>query len=143
MIANRIETLGERVARLRRDRKIPQYRLANDIGLHPSSLNQIEKGKRKPQAETISALARVLDVSHDYIMHGKEHGAGTADHAPQDRPQTIDVSAIDQAVRSSIREMLADIINAVSVAIATSDVSAPAERENQRSEAKSRRTGSH
>jgi len=66
----RAETLGQRIARLRREQGIKQYRLAKDTGLHPSSLNQIEKGKREPQTATLTALAHRLGVSRDMLVDG-------------------------------------------------------------------------
>jgi transcriptional regulator with XRE-family HTH domain len=136
------ETIGDRISRLRRDKKIPQYQLASTIGLHPSSLNQIEKGKRQPKTGTISALAKALDVSRDLLIDGNPAGPPQARH--DQTPETPEVSAvIYQAVQIAIRATLTDLLNAISESLAATGRSSPTEREDRGPETKTVRTRRH
>jgi transcriptional regulator with XRE-family HTH domain len=89
------ETVGARVARLRRHAGLTQYKLAHFIGLHASSLNQIERGKRKPNTTTVTRLAAALHTTRDVILDGD---AGTGRIA-------LDLTAVAKqaAERASIR----------------------------------------
>ena len=140
-----IETIGDRIARLRRDKNIPQYLLAGEIGLHPSSLNQIEKGHRTPKAETVAKLAKALDVSRDFLWDGapavatplpdRDHGY----HA-----QAVEVSAlVTQAVHTEIRAVIVDILNALSESLAATGRPAATDSEDRRPEAQKIRTRRH
>jgi transcriptional regulator with XRE-family HTH domain len=142
------ETLGGRITRLRRDKEIPQYQLASQIGLHPSSLNQIEKGKRNPKTETVSALASALGVSRDYLLDGNPAGPPSradpreARHA--EPATTLEVSAvIHQAVQTAIRAAITDILNAVSESLAADRRSENTEGEDSRPKAKTVPTRRH
>lgn len=127
------EKIGDRIARLRRDRKIPQYKLAEAIGLHPSSLNQIEKGRRVPKTATITALAHSLGVSRDLLLDGSPQAAAPIQQGHENRREPVEVSAaIAAAVHEAIRNNLIDIINAISAAIATEGRAPTAERESER-----------
>jgi len=51
----------EELRRIRGLRGMNQKELALSVGVDPSTLNQIEKGRRAPSVHTLTALARGLD----------------------------------------------------------------------------------
>ncbi len=48
---------------------ISQYRLANDIGVHPRRINEIVHGKRSISADTALRLARYFGLSERYWLN--------------------------------------------------------------------------
>jgi transcriptional regulator with XRE-family HTH domain len=44
--------------------------LADKAKLSPSSVNQIEKGRHSPSAETIEAFAKALDIDPCWLAYG-------------------------------------------------------------------------
>jgi transcriptional regulator with XRE-family HTH domain len=52
----------DRVRELRFERGLSQAKLAARAGIDPSTVNQIETGKRSPSANSLNKLARALDV---------------------------------------------------------------------------------
>ncbi len=69
--------LGNRIARLRRDRGLSQKRLAelmeglDGVGIHPGHIRRLERGQvRRPREENLVTLARALGVSPVYLLHG-------------------------------------------------------------------------
>ncbi len=54
--------VGQEVRRLREDRGWVQAKLAVEAGMAPSTVNQIENGKRSPSASSLSKLAEALGV---------------------------------------------------------------------------------
>ena len=63
--------LGPRIAALRRSKKISQGELAKRLQVSPSAVGMYEQGRREPSAELLVRLARVLEVSVDYLLTGQ------------------------------------------------------------------------
>lgn len=61
-------TFSERLFELRRQRDLTQLDLANYIGLNKQTISQYERGVRRPDIETLSALCDYFNVSTDYIL---------------------------------------------------------------------------
>ena len=53
---------GSRVAELRKSRGLSQEKLAFEIGMDLTSVNEIERGKRNPTLRTIVKIARALGL---------------------------------------------------------------------------------
>lgn len=54
--------LGKKIQLLRKQNKITQEQFAEMIGIEPKSVSKIENGKNYPAPETISSIAKALDV---------------------------------------------------------------------------------
>lgn len=66
-----------RLARLRKD--LSQGKLAQLVELHFNQISRYEKGVSQPSAENIEKLARILDVSSDYLINGETRNGARAD----------------------------------------------------------------
>jgi transcriptional regulator with XRE-family HTH domain len=63
------KTIGQRVARLRKERGLTQQELAERLGLGQSNVSDYERGVLRVQgAELIVKLTQVLDVSADELL---------------------------------------------------------------------------
>jgi putative transcriptional regulator len=63
------KTLGERIRRVRQARKMTQLELARQIGVSKTTMSQIESNKTPdPGVSRITAIARVLQISSDYLL---------------------------------------------------------------------------
>ncbi len=60
--------LGNRIRRIRKEKYLTQFALAEEIGVSPNFLGDVERGVKSPSLETIVCLANVLDVSLDYLL---------------------------------------------------------------------------
>jgi transcriptional regulator with XRE-family HTH domain len=61
-------TIGERVMLMRRRRGLSQRDLAALAEMSPTTLNRLEQGLQSVYAERLATLARILDVSADYLL---------------------------------------------------------------------------
>lgn len=67
-----MDDIGQRIRKLRLERKLTQGQLAKAIGITQGSLTQLETGKSKsPASTTLTELARVFEVDPDWLMTGK------------------------------------------------------------------------
>jgi tetratricopeptide (TPR) repeat protein len=66
-----IESIGERLRRLRRERGMSQRELASP-GVSYAYISRIEGGARRPSVKALRMLARKLGVSADYLETGCE-----------------------------------------------------------------------
>jgi len=62
------ETLGQRVARIRKERGLTQVELAAKIGIIQTIVSAIESDERKLFAEMAVRFAQALDVSMDELL---------------------------------------------------------------------------
>jgi transcriptional regulator with XRE-family HTH domain len=69
------ETIGERIARLRKERGYTQRELADRIGIIHSLVSDYEKGKLRLYDQMVTRFALALEVSADTILglHGNSH----------------------------------------------------------------------
>lgn len=64
-----LESLGDRVRKLRIKHKLTQKELANKIGISHSTLSKIESGfKENTDKKTLLQIADVFEVSIDYLF---------------------------------------------------------------------------
>jgi len=67
-----MESVGERLKRLRQCRVLSQRELARSSGVPLPTLKDIERGAtRTPHARTIRALAAALGVEGSYLIRGQ------------------------------------------------------------------------
>lgn len=55
--------IGKKIERLRKERKMSQYQLANDAGLSASYIPDLEKGLKCPTVETLDNICFALQIS--------------------------------------------------------------------------------
>ena len=65
-------TVGQRIRKRRTELGWTQDVLAKKAGISKSFLSDLENGKRNVGADTLYDIARVLSLSLDYLMTGKE-----------------------------------------------------------------------
>lgn len=78
-----IETMGERLKRLRLDKKLRQKQLAQRLGVSISTVSSYEMDVRQPPYDILAKYASIFHVSADYLI------GATAD-------ATINATGLDQ-----------------------------------------------
>ncbi len=84
---------GERLKKLRVERKLTQIQLAQMIGVAVSAISSYEVGNRYPSYDVLISIARIFHVSTDYLLG--------LDPVP-----TIDVSGLSENEISIILQMI-------------------------------------
>src|SRR5436309_9914512 len=72
--AEQTETIGQRLRRLRTERRMSQRELSSP-GVSYAYISRIEAGTRQPSVKALRMLARKLGVSAEYLETGSELGA--------------------------------------------------------------------
>ena len=62
------EKIGQRLARLRKERGITQKELAGELGVTQSHVSEWERGNLRLHGELIAKIARILGVSADELL---------------------------------------------------------------------------
>jgi transcriptional regulator with XRE-family HTH domain len=70
------ESLGQRLARLRKERAFTQVQLAREVGTIQSHISAYELGRLRPNSDMMVHLAEALKVSADEILGLKNNGGG-------------------------------------------------------------------
>lgn len=68
-----VESIGERIKKIRKSKKLTQYDLADQVGTTHCSISNWEEGKRYMSIYYFAKLCKALDVSADYILYGEEY----------------------------------------------------------------------
>jgi len=70
-----VESIGQRVARLRASRQVSQYQLATEVGCAQPTIANIERGRTTQiKGCVLQALASALGTTPDYILNGGAQG---------------------------------------------------------------------
>ena len=62
------EMIGPRLKELRRSMKLPQWKMAEILGVSQSSIDRYERNTARPTVENFLVYADYFDVSLDYIF---------------------------------------------------------------------------
>lgn len=65
----------EQLRRLRRNRDWSQGQLAHKVGIDTQRISKYERGLSSPSLDILVQIARVLEVSLDYLLTGKANDA--------------------------------------------------------------------
>lgn len=68
-------TLGQKIKRLRRDKDLGQAQLAKKVGTTVVSISNYETDKTVPSSDMLFKLAKVFNVTVDYLVSGQSEAA--------------------------------------------------------------------
>ncbi|WP_336163569.1 LexA family protein [Acinetobacter ursingii] len=70
----KLETMGQRIRALRREKNLTQGDLAKIVGVSAPNVTGWEKDAYTPKADPLSKMATYFNVSTSYIVNGDENG---------------------------------------------------------------------
>ena len=69
-----IEKTAEIIKKLRKEAKLTQEQVANDMGINLKTYQSLEQGKRAGMIDTLCIVAEYYGVSIDYLVYGTMMG---------------------------------------------------------------------
>ena len=106
------QSMGERIARLRRASGMTQLSLAEQLNVSDKTVSKWENGQGYPDITQLPSIATLFGVSIDYLMLGEKKGIALAGNMLTDIVKNIDcypeigmlahISAISQSVGGSV-----------------------------------------
>lgn len=73
---NKPQTIGKRLMKLRKEKRLTLKHLANETGLVPKYISQVEKGEIMPPVSVILQLSRALEIDSSILLREEKHRAG-------------------------------------------------------------------
>lgn len=67
-----MQRMGERIGILRQEKGMTQSVLAERLGITPQAISKWERGLSFPDLSRLEELAKMLEVSVDYLLTGKD-----------------------------------------------------------------------
>lgn len=64
--------LSKQITNLRKKQGMSQSQLAKELSVSPSTIGMYEQGRRVPELKKLLAMAKLFNVSLDYLVTGKE-----------------------------------------------------------------------
>ncbi len=86
------QTLGRRIAALRREKELTQDALAEVLGVSPQAVSKWENDQTCPDISLLPKLAQELGVTVDELLSGKQEAAPLVQVVPEQ--QRKDISAM-------------------------------------------------
>ena len=83
--------LGTRIAALRRKAGLSQSELSRRLQISPSAVGMYEQGRREPAVEVLLAMAKIFDVSVDYLLTGTEQ---------EDKEEAVSQTVTDAVIQA-------------------------------------------
>ncbi|MBN2309682.1 MAG: helix-turn-helix domain-containing protein [Candidatus Hydrogenedentes bacterium] len=90
-----LQRLAERIRSRREARGLKQQDIANALNVSPQAVSKWERGENAPDILLLPPLARLLDVSIDWLLSAQDEGRDVFE-------ATVFVSGIDGAFRRSL-----------------------------------------
>lgn len=84
---------GDKLKELRKERKLTQKQLADQVGVTVSTISSYESGSRYPSYDVLISLSRIFHVSTDYLL-GLE------------KAKTVDVNGLSDREIEVIRRLV-------------------------------------
>ena len=100
------ETLGDRIARLRRSLGWKQAELADRVGCKPTQISKFERGAYEPRLATLCRLAAAFGTSTDYLLTGR-------DATPREPDQLIALWPVLERFPLALRNEIAGFLKTV------------------------------
>ena len=82
------QTLGERIARLRKEKGLTQEELAEKLNVTPQAVSKWENGQSCPDITLLPTLAELLNVTTDILLSGEK--AAAMQVLPPEKRKNID-----------------------------------------------------
>jgi transcriptional regulator with XRE-family HTH domain len=105
------ETLGERIARLRREHGITQVQLAEALGVSQQTMQSYEVGRRRIPVSALPTVALTLSVSLEELFgQGKQPARSKRGPASKLEQQIEAISKLPKARQRFVSEMLDTVL---------------------------------
>jgi transcriptional regulator with XRE-family HTH domain len=106
---NEFGELGNRIEQSRRNSNLTQYQLAKKLGISQKNISKYENNESVPNGLIIRDLARILEVTADYLLFGQE--AVTKDGAIHIKDRQLaqwikEVDHMDDEIKQSVISVL-------------------------------------
>lgn len=92
------ETIGNRIAKFRKERKLTQEELANQMGVSSQAVSKWENDASCPDISTLPKLAAILGVTTDELLTGKND---MVQYVPAEKRKPFDQLVMRVKVNSS------------------------------------------
>ncbi len=85
-----MNTIGKRIANLRKEKQLTQDHLAQLLGVSPQAVSKWENDQTCPDITLLPDLAKILGVTVDELLSGKQTVQPTVTLLPENKRKTID-----------------------------------------------------
>ena len=100
--------IGDKILKLRKDRKLSQQKLAKLIGTSGPIIGRYERGEMVPSVEVAGKLADVFDVTLDYLVDNTGKVAEIKDKVMLKR--LTDVEQLDEEDKNTILKVVDSLL---------------------------------
>lgn len=94
-----MKTIGEKILILRENLNMKQKELADLAGITEATLSRYENNKREPRGEIVTRLAKILNVSTDYLL---DNEISSDDYKNLNNKEIIDIEKEAEMMISKI-----------------------------------------
>ena len=93
-------TLGKRIAVLRREKELKQDELAEKLGVSAQAVSKWENDQTCPDISLLPSLAKILGVTVDELLSGKQENAPVVQVVPENKRKNINDMMLRMVLKS-------------------------------------------
>ena len=93
-------TLGKRIAALRREKELKQDELAEKLGVSAQAVSKWENDQTCPDISLLPSLAKILGVTVDELLSGKQENAPVVQVVPESKRKDINDMMLRMVLKS-------------------------------------------
>lgn len=104
-------SIGENLKKIRKEKKLTQHKLAEEMNISRSYLSDIENNRKNPSSKTLENLAEKLNVSMLYLTTGKKTLNDLDDSGLKEQIKSMeskikyDNEIVSQSVKTKLKEL--------------------------------------
>lgn len=106
-----MSVVGNSIKKLRSAAGMSQYDLSRELGIHPASISSWERGVGNPDLEMVSKVAKIFNVSTDFILGNEGYSRNYAD-LPEDLQvsfRQVDWNALSEDERRILHAVIKSV----------------------------------
>lgn len=98
-------TIGDNVKKIRKEKKLTQQKLADEIGISRSYLGDIENNRNNPSEKTMYSLAEKLNVSMFYLTTGNKTVEDFSNNEISEAFRTLNINS-ENELKKELKQLI-------------------------------------
>ena len=99
-----METIGDRLKKIRKENKLTQKEMAEKLDIHPNTISMYEKGNRNIPSNMVKKISDTFNVSTDYLLRGEKKKEKKQEFSSLDESLLNDENYLNLTLKNMLKD---------------------------------------
>lgn len=99
-----METIGDRLKKIRKENKLTQKQMAEKLDIHPNTISMYEKGNRNIPSNMVKKISDTFNVSTDYLLRGEKKEEKKQEFSSLDESLLNDENYLNLTLKNMLKD---------------------------------------